>query len=296
MKIREIQRKSAIGKCGFPGGGWAINPYVGCQHGCVFCYARFIGRFTKHSEPWGSFVDAKVNIAEVLKKQMKSNKYQKGIIFIGTITDPYQPMENKYQLTKQVLEVLRDFNAEEVNVLTRSVLVLRDIDLLKQIEHNGVVVGEVGFSIATMDENWRKLAEPYSSPIKARFEAIKKLSDEGIYVYAMMGPYLPYFTNPEKLFAKFKEVGVKQVFTESLNTIGGNWTGVEKVLKENYPKLLLSMKEILFDPGKFYEFYNLEKEKIEKLSKKYHLPVTIYFERGHAPTPNPRKDIMKKIG
>ena len=227
-------------------------------------------------------MDAKINIAEVLKKQMKSDKYQKGIIFIGTVTDPYQPLENKYQLTRKVLVVLRDFNAEEVNILTRSTLVLRDIDLLKQIKHNGKIEGEVGFSIATLDENWRKLAEPYSSPIQARLDAMKKLSDEGLYVYAMMGPYLPYFTNPEELFAKFKEAGVKQVFTESLNTIGGNYIGMESILKKNYPELLPKINEIFFNKEKFDEFYNSASEKIKELSKKYSIPVTIYFKPGHA--------------
>jgi len=279
--VREISCRSAIGKCGFPGGGWAINPYVGCQHGCVFCYARFIKRFTKHTEPWGDFVDAKVNIAEVLRKQMGSGRYRKGIIFIGTVTDPYQPPENKYRLTRQVLEALNDFDTEAIAILTRSVLILRDIDLLKKIKHSGVVEGEVGFSVVTMNENWRKLAEPNSSPIQARLGAMKKLSDEGIYVYAMMGPYLPYFTNPEELFAKFKEAGVRQVFTESLNTVGGNWTGVEEVLKKHYPDILPSIKQTLFDKQKFAEFYQEAREKVEELSARYKIPATIYFAPGH---------------
>ena len=74
VRVKEIVCKSAISKCGFPGGGFAINPYVGCGHNCLYCYARFIKRFTGHTEKWGSFVDARVNIAEVLEKQMKSKK------------------------------------------------------------------------------------------------------------------------------------------------------------------------------------------------------------------------------
>ncbi|MDP2860324.1 MAG: radical SAM protein [bacterium] len=279
--VQEINCRSAIGKCGFPGGGWAINPYVGCQHACVFCYARFIRRFTKHTEPWGGFVDVRINIAEVLRKQMESGRYRKGIIFIGTVTDPYQPLENKYQLTRQILKVLKDFNTEAIAVLTRSALVLRDIDLLKQIKHSGAVEGEVGFSVATTDENWRKLAEPYSSSIEARFAAMKKLSDEGVYVYAMMGPYLPYFTNPDELFVRFKKAGVRQVFTESLNTVGGNWSGVEEVLKKHYPDLFPSIKETLFDKQKFTEFYQKAREKVEELSARYKIPATIYFAPGH---------------
>ena len=85
LKIKEIECKSAIGKCGFPGGGFAINPYVGCSHACVYCYARFIKRFTGHQEPWGSFVDARINIAQVLTKQMRSPKYQGQVIYIGSL-------------------------------------------------------------------------------------------------------------------------------------------------------------------------------------------------------------------
>ena len=280
LKIREIECKLAIGKCGFPGGGFAINPYIGCQHACVYCYARFIKRFTNHSEPWGSFVDARINIAEVLKKQMKSQKYKGRQIYIGTVTDPYQPLEAKYKLTRKILEVLKDYD-NPVSILTKSSLIFRDLDLLKRFKRI-----DVNFTIATLDESWKKLTEPYSSTIEQRLGAAKKLGQERIPVFAMMGPYWPFFTNPEKLFKEFKEAGIKKVFTESLNTIGGNYTEVEKVLKKDYPQLLKPMAEILFTPRKFYEFYNLEKEKIEKLSKKYHLPVTIYFDRGHASNKN----------
>lgn len=106
MKVREIQCKLAIGKCGFPGGGLAINPYVGCGHACVYCYARFMKRFTGHTEKWGTFVDARINIADVLKKQLKLSKYKGERIFIGTVTDSYQPIEKKYKLTRNILQVL----------------------------------------------------------------------------------------------------------------------------------------------------------------------------------------------
>jgi len=280
LKIKEIECKSALGKCGFPGGGFAINPYVGCAHACIYCYGRFIKRFTGHQESWGSFVDARINIAEILKKQMESQKYKGRQIYIGTVTDPYQPLEAKYKLTRKILEVLKDYD-NPVSILTKSSLIFRDLDLLKRFKRI-----DVNFTVATLDESWKKLTEPYSSTIEQRLGAAKKLGQERIPVFAMMGPYWPFFTDPEKLFKKFKEAGIKKVFTESLNTIGGNYTEVEKVLKKDYPQFLKPMAEILFTPRKFYEFYNLEKEKIEKLSKKYHLPVTIYFDRGHAANKN----------
>jgi DNA repair photolyase len=276
MKIREIQCKSAIGKCGFPGGGLAINPYVGCGHSCVYCYARFIKRFTGHTEEWGTFVDARVNVADILKKQMKSPKYKGERIFIGTVTDPYQPIEKKYKLTRGILQVLMDYR-NPVSILTKSDLVLRDIDLLKKFKD-----ADVDFTVTTLDEKWKKFTEPNSSTIEERLKAMEQLTKERITVLAMMGPYWPVFTEPEALFKEFKGVGVKHVFTESFNTVGGNYSGVEKVLKKNYPKLLPEIQETLFNKKKFYEFYNKAQNKIKQLSKKYNIPVTIYFGLGHA--------------
>ncbi|MDP3093369.1 MAG: radical SAM protein [bacterium] len=276
LKIKEIQCKSAIGKCGFPGGGFAINPYVGCAHACRYCYGRFIKRFTGHQEPWGSFVDVRMNAAEVLEKQMKSPKFRGQQIYIGTVTDPYQPLETKYKLTRQILEVLINYD-NPVVIMTKSALVLRDLDLLKKLKSP-----EVCFTIATLDENWRKLSEPGSVSVKARLGAAKKLVSYGIKVEAMMGPFWPYFTDPEKLLPEFKKAGIAKVHTESLNTIGGNFTGVEMVLKQNYPKLLPEFKKIFFQPGEFYKFYDTAKQQIELLSKKYLIPTTIHFGRGHA--------------
>lgn len=298
MRIKEIQCQSAISKCGFPGGGLSINPYIGCEHDCAYCYARFMKRFTGHGqENWGSFVDAKVNIAEVLSKQMKSphfspagekNKKRNGSasdqaflkwqgqqIYIGTVTDPYQPAEAKYKLTRKILEVLAGYK-NPVSVLTKSTLVWRDLDLLKKMKKV-----DVNFTIATLNENWKKVTEPHSPSAKQRLETARKLTQEGITVYAMMGPYWPRFTNPEVLFKEFKKVGIKKVFTESFNTVGGNWTGVDKVLQKKYPELRESLKETLFDPKQFQEFYQQEREKVEELSKLYHLPVEIRFSRGH---------------
>ncbi len=276
MKIREIKCKSAIGKCGFPGGGLAINPYVGCGHSCVYCYARFIKRFTGHTEEWGDFVDAKTNIVDILEKQLKSSKYKGKRIFIGTVTDPYQPIEKKYKLTRNILQVLVDYK-NPVSILTKSDLVLRDIDLLKKMKDI-----DVNFTVTTLDEKWKEFVEPNSPSTKQRLDAMKELTREGITVLAMMGPYWPVFTDPEALFKEFKKVRVDHVFTESLNAIGGNWTGVEKVLKKNYPDLLPRIQKTLFDKKNFCEFYDEAQNKIKRLSKEHKIPTTIYFGLGHA--------------
>ena len=275
MKVNEIKCKTVIGKCGFPSGGWSINPYVGCEHNCVYCYARFMKRFTNHTEPWGNFVDVKVNAPEILEKQLHSDKYKEGPIFIGTVTDPYQPLEEKYKLTRKLLEILLPYNAP-VSILTKSDLVLRDLDLLKKFKSI-----EVNFTINTLDEKWKKYTEPNSSSIEERLQSAKKLSEENIPVYAMVGPYWPEFTNPDELFKRFKEVGIRKVFSESFNTNGDNFIGVKKVLKESYLDLLSKFEEILFDNVFFEDFYTEAKEKLLTASKKYSIPVEIFFGQGH---------------
>lgn len=282
IKVREILCKSAIGKCGFPGGGWAINPYVGCGHRCLYCYARFIKRFTGHTEKWGTFVDVRVNIADVLRKQLKSSRYREGPIYIGTVTDPYQPLEERYRITRGILEELADV-PNPISILTKSDLVLRDIDLLKRIPNI-----DVNFTINTLDEKWKSLVEPNSPSIKRRLDAIERLKKENIKVYVMMGPYFPFFTDAKRLFEEFKRLGIEEIHTESFNTIGGTWTDIEKVLKEYYPDILLKMREIFFNYNKYYDFYSEVEREIQDLAQRYKISVNIYFGIGH-------KRISKKV-
>lgn len=275
-KFQKITCKSAIAKCGFPGGGLAINPYVGCSHACVYCYARFIKRFTGHKEPWGLFVDARENIAEVLKKQMQSPKFKGEVIYIGTVTDPYQPIEAECQLTRKVLEVLANYD-NPVSILTKSSLVIRDIELLKKFKRL-----DVNFTVASLDEEWTRVTEPGATSLDGRLEAMSRLAAEGITVIVMMGPFWPLFSKPEEMFKKFKSVGVSQIFVESFNAVGGNFTGVEEVLQKHYPNILPEMKEIIFDKNKFNKFYNEQRRKLENLSKEFNIPTIIYFGQGHA--------------
>ena len=233
-------------------------------------------RFTGHTEKWGTFADARINIGEVLKRQLQSSRFKGQQIYIGTVTDPYQPIEARYGLTRGILRVLLS-HENPVSILTKSDMVLRDLDLLK-----GFKEIDVNFTIATLDEEWKSLAEPNSPTVKQRLLAAKKLAGEGIPVIAMMGPYWPIFTNPEALFAEFKQAGISYVFTESFNTTGGNWTGVERVLRKHYPQFLSEIRQTLFDKRKFYRFYAQAENKVTQLSRDYEIPVTVFFGLGHA--------------
>ena len=192
LVIKEKRARSILSKSGIPGIDYCINPYTGCSHGCKYCYATFMKRFTGHMEAWGSFVDVKINAPEVLQRQMKNAP--RGNIMISSVTDPYQTIENQYKLTRQCLEVLLAFQFP-VSILTKSSLVLRDLDLIKRFKEM-----EVGITITTDNDKIREIFEPNAPSIETRIRALKELSQDGIKTYAFIGPLLPL--NPEALAEK----------------------------------------------------------------------------------------------
>jgi len=178
---KEIRAKTILSKSKiYP---YVVNPYTGCQHACSYCYARFMKRVTGHKEPWGEFVDVKINAAELLRKEIKKKK--RAEVWVSGVCDPYQPLEAKYRLTRQCLEILAQ-NNWPVIIQTRSPLVLRDMDIIKDARDF-----EVGLSVTTADDAIRKLFEPDAPPIEDRIAALDTLHRAGIRTYAMVAPVLP---------------------------------------------------------------------------------------------------------
>ncbi|RJR14743.1 MAG: radical SAM protein [Nitrospiraceae bacterium] len=184
--VNEITCRSVLTKSGIPGMKYCINPYVGCAHACRYCYATFMKRFTGHMEPWGSFVDVKVNAPEILQRQLR--RAEKGTVMVSSVTDAYQPVEARYELTRKCLEILSFYNFP-VSILTKSPLVLRDMDIISKFED-----AEVGLTITTDDDRMRNIFEPYAPPVQARIDALKKLHQAGISTYVFIGPLLPMDT------------------------------------------------------------------------------------------------------
>jgi DNA repair photolyase len=192
--IKENFARSILSKSGIPGIDYCLNPYTGCAHGCKYCYASFMKRFTGHLEAWGAFVDVKINAPEVLCRQLK--RAPRGNVMISTVTDPYQPLEDQYKITRRCLEVLLEHQLP-VSILTKSALVLRDLDLLKKFREI-----EVGVTVTTDDDKIRRAFEPNAPPIEARIRALKELSGNGIKTFVFIGPVLPM--NPEALVGQIK--------------------------------------------------------------------------------------------
>jgi DNA repair photolyase len=197
MIIKEIHSKTILSASKvYP---YVINPYTGCQHNCLYCYARFMKRFTGHKEPWGQFVDVKGNAPDLLKLEITRKKPAR--VWISGVCDPFQPLEARYKLTRQCLEILAQ-NGWPVTVQTRSPLVLRDVDILRR--GKGF---EVGLSVTTADDGIRRLFEPNAPPIKERVRALEELHQAGIKTYAMIAPILPGAEGlPEMLEAKIDSV------------------------------------------------------------------------------------------
>ncbi len=181
MILKEIQSKTILSKSQVY--DYVINPYVGCQHACSYCYAHFMKRFTGHKEPWGQFIDVKINAADLLKAEIRKKK--PATVWVSGVCDPYQPVERKYQLTRRCLATLAE-NGWPVVVQTRSALVLRDMDILA----NGRNF-EVGLTITTANDEIRRLFEPHAPPIQNRLRALDELHQAGIKTYAMIAPMLP---------------------------------------------------------------------------------------------------------
>jgi DNA repair photolyase len=181
MIVREICARTILSRSKVF--DYVINPYTGCQHGCTYCYARFMKRFTGHKEPWGEFVDVKINAPELLARQIQ--KLQSGRVWVSGVCDSYQPVEKTYELTKKCLEILIR-NNWPVTVQTKSPLVLRDIQLLSRSDKI-----EVGISVTTCDEGIRQLFEPNAPSIEERIRALEELHHAGIRTFAMIAPMLP---------------------------------------------------------------------------------------------------------
>ena len=209
MKVQEYKAKTILCRSRISAETYCLNPYVGCQHGCRYCYATFMKRFTGHRERWGEFVDVKVNSPELLAKEAR--RAHKWEVIVSSVTDPYQPLERRYELTRQCLRILLE-HQQPVSILTKSSLVLRDIDLLARFDQC-----EVGLTITTDKEEIRRVFEPHSSPIPERINALETLHRHGLRTYAFIGPILPQ--DPQRLAERLRRL-VDFVYIDRMNYCG----------------------------------------------------------------------------
>lgn len=268
MKVKEKRAVSVIAKSKLPDSDYVINPYVGCMHCCLYCYARFMKRFTGHAEEWGSFVDVKINAPELIPE--KTLKYKEKSIFLSSVTDAYMPLENKYGLTRKILEKLIPLEPD-LAIQTKSDLVLRDIDLIRQFKN-----AEVGLTITTLDDSLRREIEPFTTSVGCRIRALEKLKEAGIQTNVFIGPILPGFTLWKEIVLRTKHC-VDFFMFENLNITGSIWSSIRGWLQKKHPEKLKNYERIYFSKSGYWD--DVEGE-IKEFCKNQNVESRIYFHHG----------------
>ena len=251
--IKEIEVKSIITKTDIPVCDYAVNPYVGCTHGCKYCYASFMKRFTNHPEEWGAFLDVKY-----WPEIKRPEKYAGKELFFGTVTDPYNPQEKTYCRTRSLLEQLRG-SGVRLSIQTKSDLVLRDLDLIRSFPDV-----RVGFSINTLDEAFKEDMDNAVS-IERRLAAMKTLHDAGVRTTCFISPIFPGITDVPAIIDRVKGQ-CNLVWLENLN-LRGNYKGVIlQYIREKYRQLIPLYEEIYSHGSRFY-WETLDKQLREYANK-----------------------------
>lgn len=211
IRQREIACRTILSPSGIPGADYSINPYVGCAHACAYCYAHYMQRYSGHDEPWGSFVDLKVNAPRVLIRQLR--RIPRASIFMSSVTDPYQPAEKHARITRNILEILAPL-PHSVGIHTKSSLVTRDVDVLRAFKDVSVT-----FTIVTGDEDAARCIEPRASTVGERIKALELLSRAGIETAVFIGPIIPFVTekNVQNLITRLSDAGVRKIMLDDLH-------------------------------------------------------------------------------
>lgn len=258
--IKEV--KDYLTKSNLPASDYVINPYIGCPHGCRYCYASFMKRFTGHKEEWGTFIDIKMCDKKINLKKIENKK-----VFLSSVTDCYNEFEEKYKITRNILEQLKDSSCD-LSISTKSKLILRDIDLLKQFKKL-----TVSMSINTLDENLKNDMDNASS-IEDRLKTLKELHHNGIYTVLFMSPIFPYITDFKKIIEKSHDF-IDEYWFENLNLRADYKEKILNYISEKYPELSEKYDEIYIKNNKQY-WKDLSIE-IEKYCKKNNIKYTNYF-------------------
>lgn len=225
LAVKTIETKNIVTKSNLPVCDFSVNPYIGCEHACKYCYASFMKRFTNHPEEWGYFLDVKD-----WGKIKNPEKYSGKELFIGSVTDAYQPAEKKYKRTRALLEQLQGSGAK-LSIATKSDLILRDLDLIKTFPDT-----EVSFSINTLDENFKDDMDCAAS-IARRINAMKEFYKAGIRTTCFISPIFPKITDVKAIIKETKSF-CNLVWLENLNLRGNYRPIILNYIAEKYPELV----------------------------------------------------------
>jgi DNA repair photolyase len=240
-EYREEPCRSALNRVQGMGFAWSLNPYMGCVHRCTFCYVRaFEQRADRPSDDrYGTSIRVKTNVAEVLRRELGRPSWEREVVAIGAATDPYQPAEGRYKLTRACLEALGDA-ANPLQIITRGPMIVRDIDMLVRAASRASV--GVTFSVPTLDREIWQRTEPGTAPPRQRLRALKELVDAGIKASVGMAPILPGLSDKPELLAEVvraaREAGATGVWANLLHLKPGTKEHFLGALERDWPELL----------------------------------------------------------
>jgi len=241
VEYREEPCRAALNRVSNMPFKWSLNPYMGCAHRCTFCYVRgFERRADRPSgESYGRSVRVKVNVAEVLRRELASRSWKREVVAIGAATDPYQPAEGRYRLTRGCLEAFADARSP-FSIITRGPLVVRDVDVLQRAAPRAEV--DVTFSVPTLDpEIWRR-TEPGTAPPRQRLRALATLVAAGIDASVGIAPILPGLSDKPELLADVvraaRDAGATNVWCNVLYLQPGTREHFLEHLARDWPELL----------------------------------------------------------
>ena len=245
MQVAKIRAKNILSRSKIGSGGYAINPYVGCPHGCIYCYAEFMRGVTGHEEVWGEFLDVKEFDTASLVKFAASHGGER--VFMSSVTDCYNPYEAQFGATRKVLETLAGSDVN-LQILTKSNLVTRDIDLLQTMPNV-----RVGVSLSVIDESLRRMLEPRASSVAARIAAIKMLRAAGAKTYIFVAPIFPQITPVFDIISRYGNAA-DEIWFDRLNLYPNFRDKILAFIGRNFSELLPLYKQIyLFGDDGYFE-------------------------------------------
>ena len=247
VKIGHIGCRTILSKSRLYSIDYSINPYKGCTHNCVYCFARAMYERYGGDQQWGTFVDVKTNAPSVLAKQIR--RKTEGTVLVSSITDPYQKIEKKYELTRKLLLILSK-RPLKVFILTKSGLVTRDIDIFEENPD-----WEVGITLTTLEDSVRELIEPSAGSVEERIEALRTLIDAGIRTYAFIGPIIPFVTEKTliELLNELQTIGVQNVTIDRLNIRGQSTNRLIASLEDTIDDIKTLRSVLKRDSPYFYD-------------------------------------------
>jgi len=262
--VREVLCRTVLNRSSI--GDYSLNCYTGCEHGCIYCYARFMQRFHPHPEPWGEFVDVKVNAAEALAKQLR--RAAPGGVFVSSACDAWQPLEREWELTRQCCQLLTA-HGFKVNALTKSALVLRDLDVFEP------GLARIGTTITTLDAALARLWEPRASSVEERWAILETAHEAGLETSVMFGPLLPSLSDGQEsldsLFERAAAIGVDVIWVDAMNPRPRVWPSVGQLVRSHFPGLHEEYSRILHHKPTRAAYIEALRERVRRAARRHGL-------------------------